>query len=416
MRRLDDPPSVQAAPEDGAATVPAEPGESEPVVLTEVERALGQTVRAALDLSNWQEGTGLERLLTRMHDAIARSVLREEGLRGRVRAEVLRRLAEFPDAPEGAGVYRVDEKLTRLARRNLLLAGQVTAADGACVGHDGLAATLVAVGISLARYDGLLNSWRTTFLRHDYDLRAGDLLQEVRSVLDRRARRDGVGNPAERDQLSYLLRRGLLAAAERKALLERASTRWRMGRGMPAPLELLTGSGSMALLDEALPVLEALLLGQTRWVYLPAGLGSRALSTLAHTLQPGELALLQKGKPALEAMVDRGTYDAARKRRVQAFAARAGDVLVVGGFRASPHAPAQLFVAHAERALEAGVLALADAALQPHQGSPLLLELAALGARTGLGVEAFRTLVESAYARSRAAGLFRPERIVTLPT
>jgi hypothetical protein len=398
---------AQAAPEGGAGAVPP---------LTEVERALGQTVREALDLSNWEEGAGLERLLTRMHDAIARSVLREEGLRAKVRGEVLRRLAEFPDAPAGAGVYRVNEKLTRLARRNLLLAGQVTAADGACVGHDGLAATLVAVGVSLARYDGLLNSWRTTFLRHDYDLRAGDLLQEVRSVLDRRARRDGAGNPADRDQLSYLLRRGLLAAAERKALLERASTRWRMGRGMPAPLELLTGSGSMALLDEALPVLEALLLGQTRWVYLPAGLGSRALSTLAHALQPGELALLQKGKPALEAMVDRGTYDAARKRRVQAFAARAGEVLVVGGFRASPHAPAQLFVAHAERALEAGVLALADAALQPHQGSPLLLELAALGARTGLEVEAFRGLVESAYARSRAAGLFRPERILTLPT
>src|SRR5438067_11553732 len=129
MRRLEDPPSAQAVPEGGVGTVPGEPGEPEPVVLTEVERALGQTVRAALDLSNWEEGAGLEQLLTRMHDAIARSVLREEGLRARVRGEVLRRLAEFPDAPQGAGVYRVDEKLTRLGRRNLLLAGQVTAAD-----------------------------------------------------------------------------------------------------------------------------------------------------------------------------------------------------------------------------------------------------------------------------------------------
>src|SRR5947209_20065438 len=115
MRRLEEPPSAQAAPEGGAGAGPA---------LTEVERALGQTVREALDLSNWEEGAGLEQLLTRMHDAIARSVLREEGLRAKVRDEVLRRLAEFPDAPAGAGVYRGAEKLTSLARRNLLVAGR----------------------------------------------------------------------------------------------------------------------------------------------------------------------------------------------------------------------------------------------------------------------------------------------------
>jgi hypothetical protein len=160
-------------------------------------------------------------------------------------------------------------------------------------------------------------------------------------------------------------------------------------------------------------VLEALLLQQTRWVFLPEGLGSRALLTLANSLEPGELAVLQKGKPTLEAMVERGTFDAAHKRRVQAFAARAGEALVVGGFRATPHAPAQLFVAHAERALEAGTIVLADAALQPHRGYPLLLELARLGAHTGLGVDAFGGLVETAYARARAAGLYAASRVMT---
>jgi hypothetical protein len=164
-----------------------------------------------------------------------------------------------------------------------------------------------------------------------------------------------------------------------------------------------------------LPVLERLLLQESRWVFVPDGLSGRALSTLANALRPGELAVFQKGKPLLQTMVEQGTYDAARRQRVQAFAERAGERLVVGGFRATPHAPAQLFVAHSDHALEAGVLAMADAALQPHRGWPLLLELAALTARHGLGVEAFHGLVEAAYARARGGHLFNPHRVLMTP-
>jgi hypothetical protein len=105
--------------------------------------------------------------------------------------------------------------------------------------------------------------------------------------------------------------------------------------------------------------------------------------------------------------VEQGTYDVVRKRRVQEFAARAGEAFVIGGFRATEYAPAQLFVAHTEHALEAGVLAMADAALQPHRGYPLLLELALLSARTGLSVEAFSEMVETAYAQARGGPLYR---------
>jgi hypothetical protein len=378
-----------------------------------IEQALGQSLREALDLARWEEGAGLEALLTRVERAVGHSVRQEERLASVVRGEVLDRLPSFPDAPPQAGVYLVPERLLRDARRHVLLAGNLTAADGACTGHDGLAATLLCIGVSLVRYDGQMHSWRTTFLRHDYDLRAGDPLDEVRRVLDRRAGRSPNDPGAGRDRLSSLLRRGFMAAAERKALLERAAARWRMGHGIPAPLELLTGSGSMELIDEVLPVLEALLLQESRWVFVPDRLSSRALSTLAGALRPGELAVFQKGKPLLETMVEQGTYDAARRQRVQAFADRAGEALVVGGFRATPHAPAQLFVAHTDHALEAGIIALADAALQPHRGWPLLLELAGLTAQHGLGVEAFRGLVEAAYTRARGSHLFDTDRGLT---
>src|SRR5262249_7019468 len=130
-------------------------------------------------------------------------------------------------------------------------------------------------------------------------------------------------------------------------------------------------------------------------------------------LRAGELAVFQKGKPLLQTMVEEGTYDAVRRKRVQAFAERAGDAFVVGGFRATPHAPARLFVAHTEQALDAGIIALADATLQPHRGWALLLDLASLTAQHSLGIEAFAGLVEAAYARARGSHLFTTERVLS---
>jgi hypothetical protein len=376
-----------------------------------IEEALGQSLREALDLTQWQEGIGLDAILPHVNHVVRGSVEKEEQLSRVVRGEVLERLLSFPNAPPQAGVYLVPEKLIRDARRNVLLAGNLTAADAASTGHDGLAATLLCLGVGLVRYDGQMNSWRTTFLRRDYEVRAGNPLQEMRNVLNRRAERSRNEPGAGRDRLSSLLRRGFMAAAERKALLERTTTRWRFGHGIPAPLELLTGSGCMELIDETLPILERLLLQETRWVFVPDRLSGRALATLANALRPGELAVFQKARPLLETMVEQGTYDASRRQLVQAFADRAGEALVVGGFRATPYAPAQLFVAHTEHALMSGIIALSDAALQPHCGWPLLLELAALTARHGLGVEAFHGLVETAYAQARGSHLFNASRV-----
>jgi hypothetical protein len=378
--------------------------QAEPVTPAEaIEEALGQTLREALDLSRWDDRPGLQALIERVAPAVRRSVDVERKIHAAVRRRILAELKSLPDAPAGAGVFGVDEQHLRAARRNILLAGRLTAADAASTGHDGVAATLVAVGICLTRYDGAMHSWRNTFLRHDYRADRGDEVERLRYVLDRRA---GRGTLEHADQISGLLRRGITAAVERKALLQRARTMWRLGHGVPAPLEVLTGSGSMELIDEMLPVLEQLLLTEKRWVFVPERDASRALLTIVGALEPGQLAILQKGKLILEDMVREGTYDPARKAKVLAFADRLGEAMVVGGFRATPLAPGQLFLAHVEHAHEAGVIAMADAALQPHRGYPLLLELARLGAKTGLGVESFGSVVEAAYAKERAAGLY----------
>lgn len=393
---------------------PAAAREDQLLASQEIERALGLSVRQALDLQSWDENGGLEKLWTRVQSHILKTAHQECRLHEEVRRSVLTELPRFHDAPAQAGVYRVSDEQLRAACRQHLVGGTVTAAHGASTGHDSLAATLVSVGVSIVRYDGAMRSWRTTFLRQDYDFTSRDAAAEVRAVLDRRGRRspEGPGNLG-RDHLTTLLRRGFTTAAERKALLEKAGTPWRLGRGVPAPLELLTGSGSSDLLDEVLPVLRHLLLDDQRWCFIPAAQGNLALATLANALQEKEIAIFQKGKAALDTILEAGHFEHGYRRAVVELAERLGEAMVYGGFRATRFAPAQLFVAHAEHALAAGTIAMADASLQPHRGYPLLLDLAGLNAKMGLGIDAYQGVAEAAYAKAGVGGLLASERILT---
>ena len=130
------------------------------------------------------------------------------------------------------------------------------------------------------------------------------------------------------------------------------------------------------------------------------------MSTLANALEKGQMAIFQKGKAALDDILERGHFPHGYRRKVEEFALRLGEVMVIGGFRATQHAPGQVFLAHREHSLAAGALAMADACLQPLRGFPLLLDLAALSAKVFLGVEAFQGMVESAYARAGMTHLF----------
>jgi hypothetical protein len=107
-------------------------GEPERILpAAEIERALGQTVRETLDRSGWDSGGGLEGLLTRVTEAVGRSVQTQRRLAGLVRGHVLRRLPEFPDAPELAGVYPVPERLLGGGRAGEPVGTAEELADGA---------------------------------------------------------------------------------------------------------------------------------------------------------------------------------------------------------------------------------------------------------------------------------------------
>ena len=71
--------------------------------------------------------------------------------------------------------------------------------------------------------------------------------------------------------------------AERATLLQRSEAAWRMGHGNIVPYELLTGSGSMALLTASLKVLRNLVAYQ-QFVFVPSSIKDRLLLTIGHAL------------------------------------------------------------------------------------------------------------------------------------
>ena len=399
-----------AASPDNDALPPVGIDPDAPTPAPDIEKALKQTIDSALNFGNWEEGSGLIGF-GKAQAHLAKSLENQKRHLKNIRKYVLAELPSFNNAPAAAGVYKVSDGDLRAARR-LMLSGRMTAARGASVGHEGLATSLVSVGVCLTRYDGQIRSWRTVFLRHDCDVRTDDPVDEIRAILNQQARRgrDGPGSKGS-DTVSRLMRRAFQSAAERKSLLERAGPGWRMGYGPAVPYDLLTGSGAMKLIDAVLPMLDALLLQDKRWVFIPDSLNSPAFRYIAAALEPGQLAIIQKAKPTLDTIVDSGHYEGGYRAKVRKFADAAGDAIVIGGFRSSPFAPARLFFAHAEHAIHAGLLAMADAEHQPHRGFPLLLELAGISCTASLGVEAFRGMVESTYAKAGAGNFYLPESV-----
>src|SRR5207302_2440472 len=131
------------------------------------------------------------------------------------------------------------------AQQNVLFNGAIEAVDGLCAIHDTLPLTIAQVGVCLTGYAGQQGTWGHRLFRRDLCIDAGDPMEEALAILERRDLRADLSSQGRRDLLSHLFRRGILAWAQRAVLLRRSDKPWRMGHGVPAPHELLTGSGNM---------------------------------------------------------------------------------------------------------------------------------------------------------------------------
>lgn len=381
-------------------------GVPDPYLIAEADfrKAYGQSLDATLDLSTWIDGDDTEAALERMRTQVAQAVRGELRLRENGRRHVLPRLAERP----GMGHFTMPVDEVERIQRGLLFNGGVEACDGTSMVHDTLPLTVAQVGVCLVAYHGAQNSWTRRMFRRDLRVEPPDPLEQVIEALAARERRSSTLD-GRHDQMSDLARRGIMSYAERAVLRDKGRGGWYMGHGSALPWELLTGSGHMGLLAKSIETLRWLWQDHKRAVYIPTSV-DRVLLTIGHHLGPLEYAFVETAEQRARAIVERGHYEHGARREVEQLVADVAPWIVVGVFRASLHAPAYAFYAHADWAHLAARIAIADAAMQEHRGFPTLIDLAHSLCQTHYAGGAFISALESAYADAGVPYAYLPER------
>lgn len=386
----------------------------------------GEELTRTLDLTTWSDGEDLGEVYNRVASEVQEAVEREDEVRKQIRARLFPKLGGYQGSPKGAGVYETN--LTDLERihRGLLFNGGVEACDGTQQVHDTLPLTIFQVGVGLVSYQGHQGTWGHRLFRRDLRVKTGDPTEEMLQLLERRQQRGGLNQPSRRDTLSELARRGIMAYAERAILLRRSTAVWRMGHGSPAPYELLTGSGSLDLMIESTRVIRELVEDHQKFVYVASEPSDRLLLTIGQALRPLEFAVVTTMEETIGRIVDGGHYRGlAEKLRVDTtwdgqqltaeqwikrFRDEVAPKIVVGVYRATELAPAQMFYAHIDHADVAGRVVLADSILQAHRGFPLLIDLADHVCSGVFGSDTMSGPVSTAYADVDAPWRYLSER------
>lgn len=399
---------------------------------TEEERAFvaafGEDLREILALESWRPGVDLAELYTHLATEVEAAVKLEASVREPIRTRLFPRIAERAAAPPGAGVYRARLEQLRPIHHGLLFTGAVEACDAIAYTHVTLPLSVTQIGVSLVTYNGSQGTWVHRLFRRDLRESLGDPADDAVAILERRAWTDDDTMRRRRD-LSELARRAIRAYAERAILLRRSEAIWRIGRGSPAPYELLTGSaGTLDIMVEATRLLEELICRHRTFVYVQHGVAHRLLSTIGAALNPLEYAIIGTLAEMIEPVIEASSYslptfsdttiDGRRLRPaewIRRFCDQVATEVIVGVYRASEVAAARVFYAHVGCAHEAALVALADSVLLPHRGVPMLLDLAGQVCEATFGQESLAGALQLGYSRAGDplgyfAGRMRGER------
>jgi len=390
---------------------PAEPvddADQEPLLgAVEFREAFGENIESTLDIDKWSTGIDWESAVARFKNEISAAVGQEERLRQTIRREILPRLGHADHAPPEAGVYKAEATELDGPRQPALPPGRTEAVDGTSVSYDSLPLGITQIGIAVVSYGGTSATFAQRIFRKEIAAKSGDAYEEALDLIKRRDTRQGVG---QGDRISELARRGIMTFAERKILLDKSSTDWRIGHGSPCPYELLTGSGSMPLLEASLKVLRRLIMEQKKFVFVPSAPGERALLTIGNALDAGEYAIFDSIKKKCHDIVKDGHYGKDHKKHAEEFVEECGPQVLFGMFRASTYSPPYLFYAHREHVHMAARIALADSILRPERGFPMLIDVADVTCRSAFGADGFLGLIHDAYARAGGTVQYFGER------
>jgi hypothetical protein len=360
----------------------------------------GETIEDTLNLASWYPADRLAEQFDRIQREIESALAHETESRAAIRKTVFPLLQSRTAAPPNAGVHRVSLDNLRTIQRSLLFSGHVQAVDGASVVHETLPITIVQTAVVMANYLGETGAWGHRIFQKDVRLQPRNGLDEALAFLQGRAQQDEEGDGG----ISDMLRRGLMMHGELNVLATAAAAPWRIGHGHPLPKELLTGTGMPELIELSVPLFRELLLNHQQFVYVPRGSKDKVLQTIGGALLPLEYAIVQDVSAYLRDVIEGGHYGQGRFRQAKvlldAFRDEAERKIVAGVFRVSPHAPAQVFYAHADHAAEAALVAMADAVLVETRGFPMLLDVAGTLCRELFPPDAILRPAAAVYAKS----------------
>ena len=371
--------------------------------------AYGEPLSHTLNIDSWETGGDLEGLYQGLEAEIESAVQFENAQREIIRREVLKQLRTRPGAPRGAGCYRATTDDLRRVHHSLLFNGAVEACDGTSVEHDTLPVTITQIGVCLVSYQGDQGSWSQRLYRRDLRASTGNAFDDLMALLDNRDHR-GSTDVDEHGKLSELARRGIMTYAERAILARKSQAPWRLGHGSPMPYELLTGSGSMELLENSIEVMKELLLQHRKVLFVPSAPSDRRWLTLGQALNPLEFLVLETIEKRMLKIVEGGHYSETYRKKALDFCKVVGPEVVLGIYRTASAAPPYIFFSHVDYACEAALIAMADSVLQEHRGFPMLIDLADMICRTTFGNDIFNHAVHMAYAHAGEPFRFLSER------
>jgi hypothetical protein len=387
------------------------------------EEQFGENILEALDVKRWRLGNDLDAEYDRLEQEVSEAEKIETTRTGQIRDSVLPRLAQMANAPRHAGKHAATRSQIESIHRGLLFNGGVEACDGMVQIHETLPLTVFQMGICLVSYRGDQGTWGQRLFRRDLKQK-GVEVEELIDFLERRARREWPGQMPGQDQSGELIQKALLQHAERSILLERSEAAWRLGHGNPLTYELLTGGGNLELMVEATRVLRQLVEQYQKFVFIAGEPHEIIYRTIGQALHPLEFAIIETLERPLSTWLRQKRFGVFKRiawdedfitpaEWIPRVIERVASKIVVGLFRPTILAPAQLFYAHVDHSDIAGRIALADCVLK-EQGTSMLLEMAQRVCTSTFG-ESLEALAESAYVAAGAhnrflSGRFHPAR------
>ncbi len=378
--------------------------------------AFGEPISQVLDMGSWRDGGDLAGFYDQTRAQIADAVAQERRIREPIRREVFAALRNGNSrfTPRAAGLYRMTPEQVREVHCGLLFNGATECCDGTRVEHESLLLTIVQIGITLVAYRGSTGTWVQRLYRRDLRAAIADPVEEALILLEQRGkRRRGAEEPGG-EPLTRLIRRALMEYAERAALVQLSSARWRMGHGHPLPANLIIPT-TPQLVRASLQVLRQLIFEHKRFVFVPSDPADRLLLTIGNALYPLEFAVIgtladSYTNEYLDRLAVNQSGHPAERDMIQTFLREARFEVAVGIYRAGPHAPPRLFYAHQDYACEAAALAIADSLLQPYRGFPMLIDLADTVCRHVFDSGSFDSSIQNAYAVAGEPTRFLGER------